>query len=102
VPRKLLIEVFDKNIKAILPHSGEAGFLNIIYPVTLPGDIIENGKGIPVASGSLLLLASSSGCCLRLFFICLIHLTIYLRIPQQVKNVIKELLIHNSRCHEML
>src|SRR5918992_3647534 len=31
---------------------------------------IENGKGIPVASGPLLLLASSSGCCLRLFFYC--------------------------------
>jgi hypothetical protein len=28
----------------------------------------RNGKGIPVASGPLLLLASSSGCCLRLFF----------------------------------
>jgi hypothetical protein len=82
VPRKLPVEVFDKNIKAIrvlpaLPPlcSGEAGFLNIIYPVTLLGDIIENGKGIPVASGPLLLLASSSGCCLRLFFI---YLTIYL------------------------
>ena len=55
-----------------------------------------------MASGPLLLLASSSGCCLRLFFIYIIYLSIYLSMSHIIKNVIKELLICNFRCQGML